>query len=89
MKKKEFLRYWITKLSKKGHKKYHIYFLQDEEVDNYLPMNVKPKPDSINRIYIVAKPVNKNYNIKPEPQKLRAIQRKGFTLVDWGGMVTR
>lgn len=85
--KQEFLEYWVTKLSKINSKQYFIYFLQNKEVDNYLPMNVNPQPDSSNRFYIIAKPLNTSSNKTPRPQQLQKMIRKGFTLVDWGGSV--
>ena len=82
--KEEFLRYWTKKLS--NNDKYFIYFLQGKDVDDYLPMQVTPKPDSINRFYILAKPVNST-KADLQPQKLDKFKRKGFTLVEWGGSV--
>lgn len=83
--KTEFLNYWVPKLSKGEF--YFIYFVQDEEVDSYLPMQVKPVPDSSNRFYIIAKKLKKKPGTLPKPQTLVKFARKGFTLVDWGGSV--
>lgn len=85
--KKDFISYWQYKLHKRNAKYYFIYFLQNEEVNNYAPMNVSPKPDSINRILMIVQPVNKPYEVKE--QKLEKISRKGFALVEWGGILEK
>ena len=48
-----------------------------------MPLEITPKPDSIIRIMMVYKPVNKYTNI--EEQELITPERKGFTVVEWGG----
>lgn len=85
--KKEFVRYWSkTSLNKKW-KKYKIYFLQNEEVQNLYPLYVEPAPDSINRVQIIISKAKRQD--KPYPQTLKPIKRKGFTLVEWGGSITK
>lgn len=85
--KSDFLSYWVPALLEKGEKSYFIYFLQNEEVENYIPMSVKPQPDSINRFYMVASP--KIPCKKTSPQKLDKMIRNGFTLLEWGGQVSQ
>jgi hypothetical protein len=53
--------------------------------NNTAPIKVTPKPDSMNRIYMVVKPLNNN--LKINPQNLEKFKRQGFTLVEWGGSI--
>lgn len=85
--KNDFITYWQYKLHKANSKYYFICFLQNEEVDNYAPMNVSPKPDSINRILMIIQPLNQPIQVKE--QKLQKISRKGFSMVEWGGIVKK
>lgn len=46
-------------------------------------LTINPKPDSILRVFMAFKPLKEA--IKVEPQKLEPFERKGFTVVEWGG----
>ena len=83
--KKEFVRYWTKRMQEKKWKYYRVYFLQNEEVDNYMPIYVTPQPDSSNRVQIIIKKGKKNNKITE--QKLIPFNRNGFTLVEWGGTI--
>lgn len=84
--KEDFLSFWSAELKKTSHENYFIYFLQNKNVDTYLPMRVSPQPAHTNRIYMVAQPVSDNF-IYPQPQTLTKIRRSKFTVVEWGGTV--
>lgn len=87
--KDEFVRFWVKWLSNEGYNRYFIYFLQTQAVNELAPMQVTPKPTSVNRIYMVAKPVTKKTGSVPAPQKLEKFKRNGFTLVEWGGTIAK
>jgi hypothetical protein len=44
---------------------------------------ITPKPDSELRVFMVYKPLKKKIDL-PE-QKLQPFERRGFTVVEWGG----
>lgn len=77
----EFIMYWLPILEK--NKKSLVYFELTEERNSYSKININPKPDSMLRIVIHIKKVKKKTNIKEE--KLVPFERKGFTVVEWGG----
>ncbi|MBR6072767.1 MAG: hypothetical protein IKP76_00400 [Bacilli bacterium] len=79
----EFIMYWLPILEK--NEKNLIYFELTEERDKYSPINIEPKPDSLLRIAMHVKKVNKKVNIKE--QKLTSFNRTGFTAVEWGGVI--
>lgn len=77
----EFIIYWLPQLEKNKYN--YIYFKQTEEVNELMPMDVTPTPDSIIRILMVFKPLNNKINVKD--QEIITPKREGFTLVEWGG----
>lgn len=83
--KTEFVRYWSDVISNYPATDFRIYFLQNEEVDNWIKLDVTPKPDSWNRIEVVFTPIQPN--TKSTPYTLKKIQRKGLTMVEWGGII--
>lgn len=48
-----------------------------------MPLEFSEKPDTLIRVIMDFKPLNKKINVKE--QKLERMQRKGFTIVEWGG----
>lgn len=76
----EFIIYWLPKLE---HNKYNYIHFNTEISDKIMPIEVNPKPDTNIRILMEYKPLNKKMNIKE--QEIKTPQRKGFTLVEWGG----
>ena len=79
----EFIMYWLPILEKNG--KNLIYFELTEERDKNSPLIIEPKPDSILRLAMHVKKVDKKTNIKE--QKLASFNRTGFTAVEWGGVI--
>lgn len=77
----EFIIYWLPKME---HNKYnYIRFASINEINKNMPLYVDPNPDTIIRVLMVFKPLNKE--IKVKEQKLTTPERRGFTLVEWGG----
>ena len=79
----EFIMYWLPILEK--NEKSLVYFELTEERESYNKLNISPKPDSLLRLVIHIKKVNKRIDIPK--QNLTKFQRKGFVAVEWGGTV--
>ncbi|MBO5096059.1 MAG: hypothetical protein J6B98_04215 [Bacilli bacterium] len=79
----EFIMYWLPILEK--NEKNLVYFELTEEREEFNKLNITPKPDSLLRMAIHVKKVNKKTNIKE--QKLKTFERVGFTAVEWGGVI--
>ncbi|MBE6139887.1 MAG: hypothetical protein E7174_05295 [Firmicutes bacterium] len=79
----EFIVYWLPILEKNS--KNLVYFELTQERDYYNKLIINPKPDSILRVAIHVKKVNKKTSIKE--QKLTSFKRKGYTAVEWGGVI--
>ena len=78
----EFIMYWLPILEK--NEKNLIYFELTEERNNFNRLYINPNPDSILRVAIHVKKVNNMVKVKE--QKLTKFNRKGFTVVEWGGV---
>ena len=77
----EFITYWLPVLEK--NKKSLVYFELTEEREGYNKIYINPKPDTLLRLVIHIKKVDKKTNIKKEV--LTHTPRRGFTAVEWGG----
>ncbi len=77
----EFIVYWLPKLEANNYN--YIHFETNELLDEYMPINVSPKPDSVIRIAMSFKGLDEP--IKVVEQELMTPVREGFTLVEWGG----
>lgn len=77
----EFIQYWLPILERN---KYNfIHFLVNEECNEIATLNVNPKPETSIRIYMEFYGLENRTIIKE--QQLPKTERKGFTLVEWGG----
>ncbi len=82
----EFIIYWLPQMEKNKYN--YIRFETQEEINENMPLNVMPKPDTVIRITMEWKALTKP--IEVEEQKLeRAPKREGFTLVEWGGTILK
>ena len=77
----EFIMYWLPKLV--VNKYNYIRFIPKEEIDEYMPLNIEPKADTVIRILMTYKPVDTIIDVNE--QKIITPERVGFTVVEWGG----
>jgi hypothetical protein len=76
----EFIVYWLPIMQDN---KYNLITFAGEDYENLASLDITPKPDSMLRIMMVFKPLNKF--IQVEEQELKPFVRTGFTVVEWGG----
>lgn len=77
----EFIQYWLPILERN---KYNfIHFLVNEECNEIATLKVNPKPETTIRIYMEFYSLENFTRINE--QQLPKTERKGFTLVEWGG----
>ena len=81
----EFIIYWLPKME--NNKYNYIRFETMDEINDYMPLEISKKPDTLIRVYMDFKPLNKK--IKVKMQKLEKVNRKGFTIVEWGGSIIK
>ena len=78
----EFIMYWLPILE--NNEKNLIYFETADTLNKNEPINFSIKPDTLIRIRMHVKKVDKEINIKE--QELTKVNRTGFTAVEWGGV---
>jgi len=76
----EFIIYWLPQMEKN---KYNLIHFATKEYEKMVPLEISPKPDSVIRVLMIFKPISEPVNVKE--QTLETIERKGFTVVEWGG----
>ena len=79
----DFLEFWVPKLSRAPY--YFITFVSRSEIDRVSPMSVYPQPDTVIRVLMDYKPLTQPVSV--EPLNITSTERKGFTVVEWGGIV--
>jgi hypothetical protein len=80
--KSDFIMYWYPKLQE------YLYVqitFAGKDYTDLAKLDISPKPDSLLRVFMVAKPLTESIQI-PE-QKLQKFERKGFSVVEWGGTI--
>ena len=78
----EFIVYWLPCLE--AHSYNLIHFMTEDEIASQMDMDVDPAPDTEIRVWMAFKDLDHPIDI--EEQVLPDIpERRGFTLVEWGG----
>ena len=77
----EFIIYWLPKLE--SNKYNFIRFQTEEEINNNMPLEIEPKPDTIIRVVMEFKALEEPIQI--QEQNLKTPERTGYTVVEWGG----
>jgi hypothetical protein len=78
----DFITFWGPKLRKN---KYNLIRFETDAYNLAMPITIEPAPASIQRVFMVYKSLNSPL-ILPL-QKLEPFTRKGYTVIEWGGMV--
>ena len=76
----EFIVYWMPLMEKNN---YNLIAFQNEAYTENAALRVTPEPDSLLRVFMAYKPLL--YPIDIPPQELVPFERKGFTVIEWGG----
>lgn len=76
----DFIVYWVPKLQQNA---YNLITFSTSQYEALAPLEVSPTPDSVLRVHMVYKELGQPISIRP--QTLKPFERKGFTVVEWGG----
>ncbi len=77
----EFIVYWLPRLQENKYN--YIRFATMEEINKNMPLEFSVEPDTLIRVLMQYKKIDKYIEVKE--QKLETPERKGFTVVEWGG----
>jgi hypothetical protein len=78
---KEFMDYWLPRLQQN---EYNLIHFAGSEYEDLATLEISPKPNAVLRVFMVFRPANKD--TRAVPQHFEHFVRKGFTVVEWGGM---
>jgi hypothetical protein len=79
----DFIEFWAPKLQQAPY--YFITFISRAEIDRVAPLTVQPQPDTVIRVLMDYKPLTQPVAV--EPLQIAPTERRGFTVVEWGGIV--
>ena len=81
----EFIIYWLPQLEANNY--IYVRFQTMEEIEDNMPLYINKTPDTLIRIMMEWKGLDDYTEIKE--QKLIKQERKGFTVVEWGGTILK
>jgi len=81
--KADFMAFWLPKMPKTPYTR--LTWFGTREMDKMAPLSVSPKPDTTIRIFLDYAGLSKKIDLKA--QQLTKVERVGFTLVEWGGLL--
>lgn len=76
----DFMEFWLPQLEENP---YNLVAFQQEAYTDLARLDIDPAPDSLIRVFMAWKPMDKPMEIAP--QELQSPARQGFTVVEWGG----
>ena len=79
----EFIVYWLPKLQQNNYN--YIRFATMDEINNAMPLDINPNPDTVIRVLMTFKGLDKPIEGITEQQLPTTPTRDGFTVVEWGG----
>jgi hypothetical protein len=82
----DMLAYWVPVMLAKNVPYFKVSFIQTAEMNNFIPMDISPRPDTLYRIFLDWKPLTSQPSEPLQPQVLQPFTRTGFTVVEWGGL---
>lgn len=80
----EFIVYWLPRMKENA---YNLICFQGEEYTKRAKLSIEPSPDSMLRVFMVYQPLDAPISV--EEQELRSFERRGFSVIEWGGKEQR
>lgn len=76
----EFIVYWLPRMQENA---YNLITFQNEIYTDSAKLEITPEPDSVLRVFMAYKALDEKTEI--EEPVIEPFERKGFTVVEWGG----
>lgn len=76
----EMIVYWYPRMKDNP---YNLISFQDRTYTDSATLAITPKPDSLLRVFMAYRPLEKPISVPY--QEIKPFERKGFTVVEWGG----
>jgi hypothetical protein len=81
---KDFMEFWYPRMQAKPY--YFVTFLGTQQMNQLAPLTINPRPDTVVRILMDFTPLDKPVDVLPLSLG-RTPARKGFTVIEWGGVI--
>jgi hypothetical protein len=78
----DFEEYWQPYMQESSY--YFVTFMGNQVMDKIAPLKINPKPDTVIRVLMDFKPLDKPVSV--QGYEIKTPERKGFTVVEWGGV---
>ena len=82
----EFIVYWLPKMQENSYN--YVRFASSAEIEEYMPLLVSPKPDTMIRVAMVLSALDEPLELKKQVLPAKP-ERAGFTVVEWGGSLVK
>ncbi len=79
----DFKAYWLPQMRSSPH--YLIYFYDSKKLETIAPLKITPEPDSIIRVLMDFRPLEHPDSF-PTADPPQPASRRGFVVVEWGGI---
>jgi len=81
----DFITFWGPQLAANDYN--NVLFQFNETCDAYATLDIVPKPENINRVYLIWSKTNTPmFDANLKPQVLPTLNRSGFDVLEWGGV---
>jgi hypothetical protein len=82
----DFTEYWIDDMNEAPY--YAVSFVEQSIIDELSPLSIDKEPDVVVRVLMTAMPLNRPIKLHV-PQLPEIPERRGFTVIEWGGTILR
>ncbi|MEO9534222.1 MAG: hypothetical protein ABJG68_04440 [Crocinitomicaceae bacterium] len=82
----EFIVFWMPILEDNP---YNLIHFSTDEYEEMAKLDISPKPETMIRVMMVYKPLQEPIELKMQNLSEMKKERKGFTLVEWGGSLLK
>jgi len=78
----EFIIYWLPQMENNP---YNLIHFSSEQYEEMAELTITPKPETLIRVMMVFQPLDSKIDFPEQDLTQLSVQRKGFTVVEWGG----
>ena len=79
----DFITFWAPKMQANAYN--YLHFVFNKDYDQLACMQIEPKPDNLLRVFMLWSGSREAEVLPLRPQAFPKFNRKGFTIVEWGG----
>jgi hypothetical protein len=81
----DFKEFWLPRMLSENKPYYFVTFISRQAIDKLAPLEINPKPDTVIRVLMDYKGLDAPVNVPGF--EIKTPERKGFTAVEWGGVL--